>query len=43
MNGGSGGAGGSGDCGRPTSAVDQVPTQASAAWAGMPLWAVQRL
>ena len=31
MKGGKSGAGGSGDCGRPTSAVDHVPTQWSAA------------
>jgi hypothetical protein len=31
MKGGSSGAGGSGDTGRPTSAVDQVPIQPSAA------------
>jgi hypothetical protein len=31
MKGGKSGVGGSGDCGRPTSAVDHVPTQWSAA------------
>jgi hypothetical protein len=31
MKGGKTGAGGNGDCGRPTSAVDHVPTQRSAA------------
>src|SRR5262245_50616036 len=35
MKGGGTGTGGRGACGRPTSAVDQVPTQRSAAWAGL--------
>jgi hypothetical protein len=42
MKGGTGGTGGSGNWGRPTSAVDHVPTQWSAARAGMPPWTINR-
>src|SRR5262245_27467616 len=43
MNGAGAGTSGKGGCGRPTSAVDQVPTQRSAPWAGMISSTINRL